>query len=136
MNTDIDTIATQANLVLQVNRSHLERMEAFLVDHYIDSSAPPITNIEIVTTMKSTASKSCSLIFLHVTDALAFMEHMINRYKFVLHGLNKVYTMASEQSIIKGDFTSIVTKQEGVSDKRTNADDKHNRIHYCALLSY
>lgn len=34
MDTNTDLFATDTNLVLQVNRSHLDRMEEFLRTHY------------------------------------------------------------------------------------------------------
>ena len=50
------------NLVLMVNRSHLERVVDF-----IHEAADANNNnlMTIVDTKKSTASKSCSLIFIH-----------------------------------------------------------------------
>ena len=74
----------------------------------------------ILATQKSTASKSCSLIFLHAKDGLAFITHLTKHYKFILLGLNKVYLVTEGNgSIIRGDFTSIKESSEGA-----NNDDK------------
>ena len=85
MNTDAaadddDMLASQTNLVLQINRSHLERMVEFLNAHSttIDDKKKTLT---ILTTKKSTASKSCSLIFLHATNANS--RHLLNQYKLI-----------------------------------------------------
>ena len=105
MNTDAaaddDMLASQTNLVLQINRSHLERMVEFLNTHSttIDDKKKTLT---ILTTKKSTASKSCSLIFLHATNAKSSMEHLLNRYKFILLGLNKIYIINEQRSLIIG----------------------------------
>jgi len=107
MNTDAaadddDMLASQTNLVLQINRSHLERMVEFLNAH--STTIDGKKTLTILTTTKSTASKSCSLIFLHATNAKSSMEHLLNQYKFVLLGLNKVYIMNESWQNIKMDI--------------------------------
>ena len=94
----IDDTEINANLVLQVNRSHLERMADFLMCHCLEDGdvggdVNTKNNIRILVTKKSTASKSCSLIFLHAVNGLAFITHMTKRHEFVLLGLNKVYAI-------------------------------------------
>ena len=114
---------TDANVVLQVNRSHLDRMADFLATNYPgggggggggdDCDEGGGIAVRIVSTRRSTASKSCSLLLLRVCssddaaaavacngrenegDALSeFMEDMTRRFEYVLRGLNKVYVMA------------------------------------------
>ena len=112
-----------ANLVLQVNRSHLERTSDFLETHCCrrrDDDASNKYDARILATQKSTASKSCSLIFLHAKDGLAFVEHLTKRYKFILFGLNKVYVITEGNgSIIKGDFASIKESSDGVNEDKS-----------------
>jgi hypothetical protein len=118
---------TDANVVLQVNRSHLDRMADFLATNYPrggggdgdgdgDDCGEGGIVVRIVSTRRSTASKSCSLLLLRVCssddavagnenenendnegegDALSeFMEDMTKRFEYLLRGLNKVYVMA------------------------------------------
>ena len=107
MDTNTDEVASHANLVLQVHRSHLERMEQFLTTHF-DAS-----DVKILARKRSTACKSCSLIFLHVTTGeQEFVENMINRYSFVPQGVNKYYILSSERAIMKGNFDTMDELEE------------------------
>ena len=115
---------TDANVVLQVNRSHLDRMADFLATAYPRGDdgggdggrEGGVIVVRIVSLRRSTASKSCSLLLLRVGpadagvtgneresesesesegDALSvFLEDMTRRFAYVLRGLNKVYVMA------------------------------------------
>jgi len=121
----IDDTEINANLVLQVNRSHLERMADFLMCHCLEDGdvggdVNTKNNIRILVTKKSTASKSCSLIFLHAVNGLAFITHMTKRHEFVLLGLNKVYAIPEgEGSIIRGRFASTVKSLDGECDVKS-----------------
>lgn len=116
-------LVTDTNVVLQVNRSHLDRMVDFLTSFSSSPSYSSSTDnncsevsrdlvLRIVATKKSTASKSCSLLFLHVDsslsdntllkqvssscrDVLEFIEDVMKCYDYVLRGLNKIYVMTS-----------------------------------------
>lgn len=122
-------IESSGNLVLQVNRSHLERISEFLFTHChggyhcvggVDTNNSQY-NVRIVATQKSTVSKSCSLLFLHAKDGLAFITHLTKKHKFILLSLNKVYFIPEDGgSIISGDFTD--------SDGARN--DKRSIDHY------
>ena len=123
-------LVTDTNVVLQVNRSHLDRMVDFLTSFSSSPSYSSSTDntcsevgrdlvVRIVATKKSTASKSCSLLFLHVdssssdntllkqssSSVLGFLEDMTKRYDYVLRGLNKIYVMTSieEESSSRSD---------------------------------
>ena len=131
MNTDAaadddDMLASQTNLVLQINRSHLERMVEFLNAHSttIDDKKKTLT---ILTTKKSTASKSCSLIFLHATNAKSSMEHLLNRYKFILLGLNKIYIMNEQRSLIRG-YVAPIKESDVMAEHKSGYDDTAQSI--------
>ena len=131
MNTDAaadddDMLASQTNLVLQINRSHLERMVEFLNTHSttIDDKKKTLT---ILTTKKSTASKSCSLIFLHATNAKSSMEHLLNRYKFILLGLNKIYIMNEQRSLIRG-YVAPIEESDVMAEHKSGYDDTAQSI--------
>jgi 23S rRNA U2552 (ribose-2'-O)-methylase RlmE/FtsJ len=124
MDTIDDTMSKiNANLALQVNRSHLERMSDFLMCHcrhdHDGGDGCDVNNendIRILATKKSTASKSCSLIFLHAVNGLAFITHMTKHHEFVLLGLNKVYAIQGEGTIIRGRFASTLASIDGACD--------------------
>ncbi|KAL7544851.1 hypothetical protein ACHAWF_008215 [Thalassiosira exigua] len=101
---DYHLLATCANLVLQVHRSHLERMERFLKVYRDDEGRG---DVEILLTLKSTASKSCSLVLLRATDGKAFVERLVVRHGFILQGLNKIYAITNERSIMRGSLAPV-----------------------------
>jgi hypothetical protein len=130
MNTIDDDVIIEgnANLVLQVNRSHLDRVSDFLTqchcDGDVDVGGGTDANnnyvVRILATQKSTASKSCSLILLHATDGLAFITRLIKQHNFVLLGLNKVYIIPEgEGSIFRGSFASIDEKRDELYDNKS-----------------
>ena len=125
---DDDMLASQTNLVLQINRSHLERMVEFLNAHSttIDDKKKTLT---ILTTTKSTASKSCSLIFLHATNAKSSMEHLLNQYNFILLGLNKIYIMNKQRSLIIGYVAPLKESDVMAEHKKNGCDDTQSISH-------
>lgn len=80
----------EANVVLQVHKSHFSRMEDFISDTF--------TQVKIIATVKS-ASKTCSLMFLSVDDINAFSFHL-GKLKFVYQALNKSYVLTSSKSLL------------------------------------
>ena len=118
----------RANLVFQVNRSHLERTEEFVRAHYAsatpdldpdaeDDGAAPAVAVDVLATRASTSSRSRSLLFLRarrrrtqsagedVDEASAaadFVGHLLRHYDFVLRGLNRIYFLTGERAIVRG----------------------------------
>lgn len=117
---DADLIATKANLVLQVNRSHLERIKDLITTHYVENDGVQTPTISILAAKKATVSQSNSLIFLDATDTVAFIKHFINQYKFVLQGLNKIFVRSSERSTIGGRFSPVKESDVACGDTPSN----------------
>lgn len=156
MDISADALATRANVVIQVDRSHLERTEEFLRTHYgangdhddaktdkhvadatqnkgITSETPVV---EIVSTKRVIFSKTCSLIFIHTSDPSAFIEHVLNKHKFVLQAMHKLYIMTSERSAVKGIFTPIKQGGDTLSNEsiQKSSDDSCDMSHYLFKL--
>lgn len=83
----------KANVVLQVHKSHLTRMEDF-----VRSFLTRDDRVEIVSTERS-ASKTCSLMFLSIKDVKAFSERL-TKLPFVFQALNKSYVLISSRSCL------------------------------------
>jgi len=130
---DDDMLASQTNLVLQINRSHLERMVEFLNAH--SKTIDDNNTLTILTTTKSTASKSCSLIFLHATNAKSSMEHLLNRYKFILLGLNKIYIMNEQRSLTIGRRGSI-KESDVMAEHKSGYDDTAQSLAIIYTMCY
>ena len=123
------------NFVLMVNRSHLERVVDF-----IQEAADANNNnlMTIVDTKKSTASKSCSLIFIHTnTDnnaaSASLLESLLSQFKFLLLGLNKIYIMTSNKSIVRGRLAPF-KESDVIAKKHHDGVDTISQHLYDVLL--
>ena len=85
--------AKEANTVLSVHESHLHRMVDFI---------ETTQEVKLIVFQKATASKTNSLIYLNASNPREFIKSMIDKYKFVLQALNKVYILNNNRAIIRG----------------------------------
>ena len=147
----------RANLVFQVNRSHLERTEEFVRAHYAsetpdldpdaeDDGAAPAVAVDVLATRASTSSRSRSLLFLRarrrrtqsagedVDEASAaadFVGHLLRHYDFVLRGLNRIYFLTGERAIVRGTFapTKKSDATAATEDERRGACPSRHLFH-------
>ena len=135
-------------MILQVNRSHLDRMVDYLVLHCLDDNCGITSDddkvafvVRIIATRKSTASKSCSLLFLRVDSSssvnviskravLDFVEYVTKQNDYVLRGLNKMYVLSSgngcDRLIMKGCITSSLLDDGGNGVAVTGNINRHH----------
>ena len=103
-----------ANVVLQVHRSHLSRIEDLISDSF--QTPDHDDDVHLLTSKKCTISKTCSLVFLHVTNIKQFSEWLSNS-KFVFQGLNKSYVLQSNRALVRCSI-----------DEDSNAIDHFTRV--------
>ena len=102
--TNIAAKTKEANTVLSVHESHLNRMVAFI--------ETTTQEVKLIGFQKATVSKTNSLIYINATNPREFIESMIDKHKFVLQALNKVYVLKNDRAIIRGVDAFAKTKVE------------------------
>ena len=86
------------NVVLQVHKSHFDRMLDFLQEAFDDHS------LQIIDTIKSVkGSKTCSLMFLDIGNVRDFSERLA-KYPFIYQALNKSYVIASNRILLHNSY--------------------------------
>lgn len=109
---NIEEKAKEANTVLSVHESHLHRMLDF-IKTMVDVMTQ---DVKLIVYHQKTASKTNSLIYLNASNPREFIESMIDKHKFVLQALNKVYILKNDQTIIRGfDAFAKVEESECIS---------------------
>ena len=89
-------MAEEVNVVLAVHKSHLYRMVDFITEMTtIQDGATKLINQQ-----KATVSKTNSLICINAKNPREFIEGMIEKHKFVLQALNKVYILKNDRRVI------------------------------------
>jgi hypothetical protein len=104
--------AKEANTVLSVHESHLHRMVDF-IKTMVDEMTQ---HVKLIAYHQKTASKTNSLIYLNTSNPREFIESMIDKHKFVLQALNKVYILKNDRTVIRGfDAFAKVEESECIS---------------------
>ena len=109
---NIEEKAKEANTVLSVHESHLHRMVDF-IKAMVDEMTQ---DVKLIAYQQKTASKTNSLIYLNTSNPREFIQSMIDKRKFVLQALNKVYILKNDRTIIRGvDAFAKVEESECIS---------------------
>ena len=73
-------------------------------------------DVKLIVYHQKTASKTNSLIYLNTSNPREFIQSMIDKHKFVLQALNKVYILKNDRTIIRGvDAFAKVEESECIS---------------------
>eukprot|EP00956_Cyclotella_meneghiniana_P012372 scaffold17603_cov83-Cyclotella_meneghiniana.AAC.1 len=86
------------NVVLQVHKSHFNRVVDFLPEAFNDNS------LQIIDTIKSVrGSKTCSLVFLNIANVNDFSERLA-KYSFIYQAINKTYVLMSNRTLLHDSY--------------------------------
>lgn len=116
-----ERLARESTVILQVQKSHLERISDFLI------SKSSYLDVEVVDWVE-TNSKSVALMGVKGTPSLVDnLQTLLRSLDFPLLGLNKVYVLQPELAVVGGDLTDCWAACEDLLQK-TNDDDATYRL--------